>query len=79
MMQSIYSHRIMNENKNYGFVKTKPFKSNSKSSTCAIGIVNNQLQGQSQSNPIQNLSSIACPLGVAYLLFCRGSNFQTWG
>ena len=28
MMQSIYSHRIMNENKNYGFVKTKPIKPN---------------------------------------------------
>ena len=51
-MQNLYLQRFMNKNTNCGFVKTKPIKPNSQSSTCAIGIVNNQLQRQTQTKPV---------------------------
>ena len=57
MMQNLYLHRNMNENKISGFMKTKPIKPNSQSSivnnqlsTCAIGIITNHLAGKHNLN-----------------------------
>jgi len=46
LMQSIYAQRIMNENLNWGFVKTKPIKPNNHSS-----LITNHLGRQTQFKP----------------------------
>jgi hypothetical protein len=63
MIQAQYLQRIMNKNPNFGFVKTKPFKTNNQSS-----LIDNHLEGepkQSQflsKSPSARLSILhACP------------------